>query len=150
MKIGKPIYWNDAKKEIAVNVILGMVENGNSLNSILSNGRDKLKLPSKRVFNEWLDKDLALGIQYARACVGREDSMIEDIIEIADDSSQDYIIKKKSDGQSYKQLNPENIQRAKLMIETRKWALSKMNPKKFGRVWLRLAVLKKCEGQSKY
>lgn len=150
MKIGKSIYWNDAKKEIAVNVILGKIENGNSLNSILSKERDKLKLPSKRVFNEWLDRDLVLGIQYARACVRREDSMIEDIIEIADDSSQDYIIKKKSDGQSYRQLNPENIQRAKLMIDTRKWALSKMNPKKFGRVWLRFAVLKRGETQSKY
>ena len=49
--------------------------------------------------------------------------MFEEIIEIADESEND-----KVNGV----LNSEAIQRSKLRVDARKWALSKMNPKKYG------------------
>ena len=58
--------------------------------------------------------------------------MFEEMFDIADDSSNDYMAKQYGDGVEVQVLNSENIQRSRLRIDTRKWALSKMNPKKYG------------------
>ena len=54
--------------------------------------------------------------------------MVDEIIEIADDSSQDNIINKQ--GQII--CNNESINRARLRIDTRKWIASKLAPKIYG------------------
>ena len=54
--------------------------------------------------------------------------MFEDIIDIADDSSQDRIVNE--DGKEV--MNSEFVQRSRLRVDARKWALSKLNPKKYG------------------
>lgn len=69
---------------------------------------------SRTTFHEWLNQDETFSGQYARATKIRESVLFDEIIEIADDDS------KKSD------------QRSRLMVDARKWVLSKMNPKKYG------------------
>lgn len=62
--------------------------------------------------------------------------MGEDILDIADDNSNDIIKRKVRDRngniQEIDVENPLNIQRAKLKIETRKWLLSKVLPQVYG------------------
>lgn len=54
--------------------------------------------------------------------------MAEDILEIADNSSQDEI--ETPDGRIV--VNNEFIQRSRLRVDTRKWLMAKMKPKVYG------------------
>jgi hypothetical protein len=61
--------------------------------------------------------------------------MADDILEIADDGRNDWmeIISKDGDSVGWR-VNGEAVQRSKLRVESRKWLMSKMLPKKYGSV----------------
>jgi len=121
------MYSEEEKTEIFDDICTGII-NGLSLRAIL-NQLDRI--PAKTFF-EWLREDEEKGKQYARATLERSELMFEDMIDIADDSSNDYIKVDIGDGVSVDKVNSEHIQRSRLRVDTRKWALSKMNPKKYG------------------
>jgi hypothetical protein len=81
---------------------------------------------SRNSFNEWV-KRKEWSDKYARAVDDRAYKIFEEILEIADDKSEDVII---IDGKKY--MNSEYVQRSRLRIDARKWFLSKMLPRKFG------------------
>ena len=110
-------------KDIFFPMILSEIEEGNSLRSILS----KKDMPSRYTFFEWLKDDEEKANQYARACEVRAESIFEDILEIADNSSNDTIYTDKGEIP-----NSEWMQRSRLRVDARKWMLGKMNPKKYG------------------
>lgn len=60
-------------------------------------------------------------------------SMAEEMLEIADDSTNDWGEREGRRGVKVRMLDYEHIERAKVRIETRKWILSKALPKMFGR-----------------
>lgn len=68
--------------------------------------------------------------QYARACEERQNILFDEIIEIADTPKEGQVITIK--GQTREVTVSDMIQHRRLQIEARKWALSKMNPKKYG------------------
>lgn len=110
-------------KDIFFPMILSEIEEGNSLRSVLS----KKDMPSRYTFFEWLKDDDGKANQYARACEVRADGIFEDILEIADNSSNDTIYTDKGEIP-----NSEWIARSRLKVDARKWMLGKMNPKKYG------------------
>lgn len=65
--------------------------------------------------------------QYAHARQVQAEYLLDELIDIADDSVDDYEI---MNGEE--RLNQEHIQRAKLRIDTRKWNIEKLAPKKYG------------------
>lgn len=65
--------------------------------------------------------------QYAHARQVQAEYLLDEMIDIADDSSKDYVV---VDGQE--RLDQEHIQRARLRIDTRKWNIEKLAPKKYG------------------
>lgn len=65
--------------------------------------------------------------QYARAKEDQADFLSEEMIDIADDSSND--VRYTESGEV---INSEFVQRSKLRIDTRKWIASKLKPKKYG------------------
>ena len=69
--------------------------------------------------------------QYALAMQMRADAMFEEVLNIADDGSNDFMLKNADDPTSFA-LNGEHVQRSRLRVDTRKWALGRMNPKKYG------------------
>jgi len=77
--------------------------------------------PEKKIFSE----------HYARARASQAELMFEEILEISDDGSNDYmtIVKGK---EAYNVEDREVTNRSKLRVDTRKWYLSKVLPKKFG------------------
>jgi len=78
-----------------------------------------------------LAEDADFAKQYARACEMRADAQFEEMFEIADDAANDWM--ERNDGENVGwQVNGEHIQRSRLRIDTRKWALARMNPKKYG------------------
>jgi hypothetical protein len=58
--------------------------------------------------------------------------MADDMLEIADDSTKDYVERENKDGSKYTAVDHDHIARARLRVDTRKWLLSKALPKVFG------------------
>lgn len=70
--------------------------------------------------------------QYKVARDIQADLMVEEMLEIADDGTNDYIEKYRQDGEIFTVVNAEHIQRSRLRVDTRKWTASKLKPKKYG------------------
>lgn len=102
--------------------IIERIEKGESLRKILPS----LHLANS-TFYKWCDNDPEKQKRYARACELRADAIFEDILDIADDSSQDSIETDRGEV-----LNSEFVQRSRLRVDARKWVVSKLNPKKYG------------------
>ena len=100
------------------------IENGESLRSVLRSDN----MPSSQTFYIWIQGNDLKSKQYAYACEKRADAVFEEIIEIADNSGNDKI----DLGDGIEGVNHEAIQRDRLRVDARKWAVSKMNPKKYG------------------
>lgn len=100
-----------------------MSEDGKSLRKVLR----QENMPYSEVFYKWIDNDEEKTKQYASACSKRADVIFEEIITIADKQGKDII---KVDGKEI--TNHNVINRSRLMVDARKWILSKMNPKKYG------------------
>ena len=128
MDKGRPIEWTPEKKQNAIDEIFQKITEGNSIRTIL---KENDNLPSRKTFLEWLAKDKELSSHYARICDVRADIIFDEMMDIADDGTNDYMTKQIGDGIKMQVLNSEHIQRSKLRIDTRKWILSKMNPKKY-------------------
>ena len=62
---------------------------------------------------------------YARAREDQADTFADEIVQIADDASNDTMVDE--DGHEY--TSHENIQRSKLRVDTRKWVAAKLKPK---------------------
>lgn len=75
----------------------------------------------------WLTQHQEFSEKYARAKDLQAEFMMCEIIDIADDSSNDTLTTEF--GQAP---NHEWISRSKLRVDTRKWLMSKLAPKKFG------------------
>ena len=109
-------------------LILQRIRDGESLRSIC---KDKA-MPARSTVHLWLANVEGFSDHYARACEIRADVYADEILEIADDASRDWITKKNPDGSTYRVLDGEHVQRARLRIDSRKWLMSKMAPKKYG------------------
>lgn len=100
---------------------------GESLRAICSEDA----MPCKATIFIWLSRHAEFLDQYARAREAQADFLAEEIIEIADDGSRDYT-EKVIDGRTTLVVDHDHIQRSRLRVDARKWAASKMAPKKYG------------------
>lgn len=98
---------------------------GESLRSIC---RDEA-MPSQSMVFRWLSSDQQFREQYAHAREVQADSWADDILEIADDKSGDEIVDPESGNSRF---NSEYAARSRLRVDTRKWLMARMAPKKYG------------------
>jgi hypothetical protein len=92
-------------------------------------------LPSVTTIMRWLHDNETFREQYARAKELQADLLVEEMLEIADDDSQDeiFIESEDKDGKGAKRvMNGEFVQRSRVRIDTRKWLAGKLRPKKYG------------------
>ena len=91
------------------------------------------KMPSSSMIYRWLLKPQYREFreQYARSRDIQAEQMFEELLNIADDGANDYMTITKGKV-SYNIEDKEVTNRSKLRVETRKWYLSKVLPKKFG------------------
>lgn len=103
------------------------LEDGESLNGICKTPG----FPSESTVRRWyVDDHCGFAAKYARARDIALDRMADELIEIADDSSGDV---KPDDGEGGPPvMDGEFVQRSKLRVDTRKWVMSKLAPKKYG------------------
>lgn len=95
-------------------------------------------MPTERAVRDWALEDIeksedyeGFGSQYARAREIGYLKLADELIDIADDGSNDWM-KRKKDGNTVEVPNQEVISRSRLRVDTRKWILSKMLPKVYG------------------
>ena len=84
-------------------------------------------MPDKRTVFRWLRTNEAFCHQYTRAKEESADALSDEMLDIADDGTNDWI-----ETEAGLSANQEHIQRSRLRIETRKWIASKLKPKKYG------------------
>ena len=126
--------YSEEDKKIAKEIIIERVSAGDSLKRIYETDK---KVPKRMTIYCWLNPeseyyDKEFSENYARARQEREDAIFDDMLDIADDGSNDFMKKQIAEGVEVELLNAEHIQRSRLRIDARKWILSRMNPKKFG------------------
>lgn len=113
---GRPSTYSDEKAA----EVLGLLMSGLSLRKVT----DRDDMPDRTTFFRWLMAHQDFRDQYEKAAAARADALFEEMFEIADEASQDVT----EDGR----INTEIVQRSKLRVDVRKWALARMNPRKFG------------------
>lgn len=87
-------------------------------------------LPGESTIRGWAVQDIdGFAARYARAREAQMEALAEDILQIADDSGLDVTLDPET---SQARIDGEAIQRAKLRVDTRKWLMSKLAPKRYG------------------
>ncbi len=110
-------------------LICSRIAEGESMRSI---SRDE-NLPAMSTLFKWLRTHSEFSEQYARAKEQSTDALFEDLLDIADDGTNDWMEKHDEEGGCIGwRENGEAMQRSKLRVDVRKWALSKLKPKKYG------------------
>lgn len=115
-------------KALADRICLRLAE-GESLNSICKDP----KIASKSIVYRWLlDSKLKdFRDNYARARAMQAEQMADELLEIADDAINDWMDKTYGD-ETVRVVDHEAINRSRLRVDTRKFLLSKLLPKKYG------------------
>lgn len=88
-------------------------------------------LPTRQTVYNWCVADRAFFDEYTKAREIGLDKMADDLLEIADDGSNDWMAKNDPENPGYV-ANGEHHARSRLRVDTRKWYLSKLAPKRFG------------------
>ncbi|MBB4194933.1 hypothetical protein GGE45_004853 [Rhizobium aethiopicum] len=125
--MGRPSKFSQALAE----KICARIADRESLRSIC---RDE-DMPAKSTVLSWLadEEKAAFRARYALAREIMADSFVDEMVEIADNSSDDWIEKKNAAGETTGwQENGEAIRRSQLRIATRQWVAEKLRPKKYG------------------
>lgn len=90
-------------------------------------------MPSKTSVFRWLRIYDEFRDQYEKAKAEAADFFADEIVEIADDGTNDYMEKLVEEGKApHYQYNGEHVQRSRLRVDARKWIASKLKPKKYG------------------
>jgi len=91
------------------------------------------ELPDVDTIYVWRYKHPEFAEQYALAKLKQADLLAEEVIDIADDGTNDWMEKFGDEGENLGyQLNGEHFQRSRLRIDTRKWLAAKLLPKQYG------------------
>jgi len=123
MREGRPSIYT---KDLA-DLICERLAAGESMRSI---SRDP-DMPAMSTLFKWIREKEEFSAQYDRAKIESADALVEDMLDIADNATNDWMEHHDPDNSGYK-LNGEHIQRSKLRVDVRKWSASKQNQKKYG------------------
>lgn len=90
-------------------------------------------MPGLETVFRWLREKPEFRDQYEQAKNESADALFEEMLDIADDGTNDWMQIHDKDGENIGwKLNGENVQRSRLRVDVRKWAASKLKPKKYG------------------
>lgn len=117
-KIGRPSIFT---QELADEICAELAE-GKSIRTVCApEGK-----PSIQTFFRWLREKESFREQYARAKEEASDALVEEMLDISDDSLPNALENITEKGAN------AVVQAHKLKVDTRKWIASKLKPKKYG------------------
>lgn len=122
---GRPSDFN----EYIATEICGKITEGKSLAWICRQD----DMPSASTVFLWLNRHRGFSEMYAHAIENRSDLHAEEIIDISDDGTNDWV-EKEVNGRTVTVVDHEHIQRSRLRVDARKWIASKLKPRKYGDV----------------
>ena len=117
---------HDYSPEMAALICDRIVE-GASLRQICQD----TNMPARSTIFVWLEEHEEFARSYTLARQIQIEDLMDESLEIADDSSNDWIDGEGPDGKRYRVFNPDSIQRSKLRLAARKWLISKLIPKRY-------------------
>ncbi len=126
-KTGRP---SDYTPEIALKICEELAE-GATLRRLVATGQ----YPARSTIFDWLVKHDDFRRQYGLALQLRLDARADEILDIADDKDDDYLVVKSEDGEDAAPVvreNPTVINRSKVQINARQWLMAKESPRKYG------------------
>ena len=124
VKMGRPtLYSKELTSKICKELTLGK-----SLRTVCK-GED---MPDISTIFLWFDKYPEFIEQYEKAKAESADLMAEDMLDIADENTNDWIEVERRNGDTFNIVDKEAVLRSKLRVDTRKWIVSKLKPKKYG------------------
>jgi hypothetical protein len=88
-------------------------------------------MPTLGTVREWFDAREDFRTDYRRAREIVADRFAEQLLQIADDSEDDFVLRELPAGTTLV-FNRENLQRDRLGIDTRKWLMAAYAPHKYG------------------
>jgi hypothetical protein len=111
-------------------IILQRIADGESVRAIC---RDDA-MPSLSAFFRWVSENDKFREQYDAATDVRAEAIFEEALEIADTVLIGEKVKTSGEGESLKveTQTGDMVERARLKVDTRKWFLSKLKPKRYG------------------
>jgi hypothetical protein len=124
-KRGRPSHYS---AEIA-DTICNRLAGGESLRAICADAG----MPDRATVSRWLARYEEFRDQYGSAREWQAECLADEILEIARDSSGDYVEKHLPDGKVVLVVDHENIARARLRINALKWIAARMAPRKYGK-----------------
>jgi hypothetical protein len=92
-------------------------------------------MPSQSTVFRWLSDERFASFreQYTRAREAQADALFDEILDIADDGSNDWMERKDDDGGNIGwRENGEALRRSQLRVDARKWIAGKLRPKVYG------------------
>lgn len=98
---------------------------GESMRSV---GRDD-GMPALSTIFKWMRTYPEFSEQYDKAKTESADALVEDMLDIADNQAAQEV---ETDGVKASCVTAVGVSHAKLRVDTRKWAASKLKPKKYG------------------
>lgn len=122
--MGRP---SDYTPELAADICARIVD-GQSLRSICKAD----DMPDVRSVFRWLALHDEFSHQYAQARDAQADTLADELLDIADDATNDWMERETKNGWIERVVDAENINRSRLRVDTRKWIASKLKPKKYG------------------
>jgi len=117
---GRPTSYTP-KRAIAICALLA---EGRSLTGICKADN----MPSIMSVYRWLAVNASFRELYARAREDQADTLADEIVDIADDGSRDYV----KDATDKIVVDHDHIARSRLRVDARKWVAAKLKPKKYG------------------
>lgn len=124
-KRGGQTVYTDA---LAVEICRRMAD-GESLRQICRDDH----MPDESTVRDWYVTDRnGFAPHYARARELQLERWADEILDIAEDGSNDWMDREVGKGRIVRALDDEHVRRSQLRIESRKWLLSKLAPKKYG------------------
>lgn len=91
------------------------------------------EMPAKGTVCRWLAEHEEFQDQYRRAREAQADTLFDEMLDIADDGLNDWMARKNREGDivGWRE-NGEAIRRSQLRVDTRKWVIGRLQPKKYG------------------
>jgi hypothetical protein len=124
MSIGRPTLYNEA---LALEICTRLAD-GESLRKICNDEH----MPHRHTVLNWaMDTKHPFFDQYARARDIQADTYADEIVDIADDGTLDWVEMHTRQGAKIVG-DHEHIQRSRLRVDSRKWIASKLKPKRYG------------------
>lgn len=125
MPAGRPSEYSPEKADLICERLI----DGESLRSICLDD----DMPAGSTVCRWLANNEEFRKQYALAREAQADTLADEMLDIADDGTNDWMERQGKDGETGRlEYNGDHVQRSRLRIDARKWLASKMAPKKYG------------------